>query len=98
MSNETKDSIALKWGTWKHLGLKSEAVKKVADNYEDLKWSGGAMSQVMTDEHKKCLCEIIDASNCDEILLDWEGEYVSKEKAKEYIMDYGKKKEPTNAD
>jgi len=48
------------------------------------------MARRDTDRQKQLILQIIDAVNADQIYLDWDGEYVSKEKAKEYILNYGK--------
>lgn len=42
----------------------------------------------MTPEHKKAVCDLIDALDCDTIHLDWEGKDVSKDEAKKYVMEY----------
>lgn len=39
-----------------------------------------------TDSQKAALCELIDA--VDEVWNDWEGEQMSKDAAKEYVMGY----------
>jgi len=47
------------------------------------------MMQKDTERQKEILCEVIDIVP-GKIYLEWDGEYVSKKKAKEYIMNYGK--------
>lgn len=95
MNNEEKDYLCLKWGTFKGWELKSESALAFTKKpeYQDLKWSMSAITQVMTDKHKQFICELIDACNCDTICLDWEGKEVSKEEAKKYIMEYGKERD-----
>ena len=50
--------------------------------------SWGAMTQKDTDEQKACICEAIDALDSETVHLDWDGEDVSKEQAKKYVMEY----------
>lgn len=42
-----------------------------------------------TPEQKEIICQLIDGC-AGEIYLDWDGVEVSKEKAKEYVRNYGK--------
>jgi len=49
-----------------------------------------AMAQHNTPRQKDIICELIDLCDGDTIYLDWDGEDVSKEKAKEYVMNYNK--------
>lgn len=50
---------------------------------------GSAIAHRDTPEQKELICKIIDAVDCDEIYLSWNAQYVSKEKAKEYVMTFG---------
>jgi hypothetical protein len=87
---ESKDSLTLKWGTLKAWNFESEKARKVAQEIEEqgLFWSMSAMSQVMTDAHKKAVCDLIDALDCETVHLDWDGKDVSKDEAKKYVMEY----------
>lgn len=87
---EERDSMTLKWGTLKAWSLKSERAKEVAKEIDTrgLSWSMGAAQQVMTDAHRKAVCDLIDALDCETIYLDWDGKDVSKEEAKQYVMEY----------
>jgi hypothetical protein len=49
--------------------------------------SMGAATQRDTPEQKEIICQLIDGC-AGEIYLDWDGVYVSKEKAKEYVRGY----------
>jgi hypothetical protein len=88
--SEEKDTLTLKWGTLKAWRIVSDAARKVAEDIDkrDLSWSLGAAQQVMTDEHKKAVCDLIDAVNCETICNDWTGESMTKEEAKKYVMEY----------
>jgi hypothetical protein len=48
----------------------------------------GVMAQHDNGAQKDAICELIDVVDCETIYLDWEGEDVSKEKAKEYVRGY----------
>lgn len=82
------DSITLKWGTLKGWDVHSEAAKDLLKRYVELGTSWGCATQKDTPQQKEIICQLIDC--CGEIYLDWDGVYVSKEKAKEYVLNYGK--------
>jgi len=82
-----QDYITLKWGTLKAWELTSEKGIGLLKKYKELGSSYSAMCQKDTPEQKKLICEMIDTVP-GEIYLDWDGEYVSKEKAKKYVMEY----------
>ena len=83
------ESLSLKWGTLKAWSLKTEASMAALRKYHE---AGpvlmSAMAQHDNDAQKNAICELIDAVDCETICLDWEGENVSKEKAKEYVRGY----------
>ena len=85
-----EDHITLKWGTLKAWNLTSEKGKELFKKYCDIGVSMGAATQHDTPEQKDLICQMIDTVP-GEIYLDWDGIYVSKEEAKKYVMDYGKK-------
>lgn len=81
--------ISLKWGTlksWDCTG--SEAGIKLIKEYCSLSKSMSCMSQNDTPRQKEIICELIDICDGDTIYLEWDGEDVSKEKAKEYVRNY----------
>lgn len=83
------DSVSLKWGTLKSWDIHSELGMALLKRYVEIGSSLGAMQQRDTPEQKEIICQLIDG--CEgEIYMDWDGEYVSKEKAKEYVRNYGK--------
>jgi hypothetical protein len=49
------------------------------------------MAQKDTHRQKEIICELIDLCEDGTVYLDWDGEYVSNEKAKDYVINYGKK-------
>lgn len=91
MSTEQKvDSLALKWGTLKRWEIHSETGRALLKRYHEIGSSASAMAQHDTPEQKEIICQLIDGCAGD-IYLDWDGVEVSKEKAKEYVRNYGKK-------
>ena len=50
-----------------------------------------AMMQRDTPEQKEIICKLIDLMP-GEIYLAWDGKYVSKDDAKQYVLNYGQKK------
>lgn len=85
---ETKDHLTLKWGTLKAWDFHSEKAKALLEEYGDIGSSMSAMTQHDTPRQKEILCELIDEGNFEEIYMDWDGKYVSKQEAKDYIMGY----------
>lgn len=83
------DSLTLKWGTLKSWDIHSENGLVLLKRYCEIGSSASAMMQRDTPEQKEIICQLIDGCAGD-IYLDWDGEYVSKEKAKEYVRNYGK--------
>lgn len=82
------DWLALKWGTLKGWEIHSETGLALLKRYFEIGASMGAMQQRDTPEQKEIICQLIDGCAGD-IYLDWDGVYVSKEKAKEYVRHYG---------
>ena len=91
MANK-KDYLCLKWGSLKEWNFHSKKGIKLLKEFGDIGMSASAMCQHNTDRQKDIICELIDEGNFDEVFLDWDGKYVSKEKAKKYIMEYERKK------
>jgi len=81
------DSLSLKWGTLKSWDIHSETGIALLRRYREIGCSLSAMAQRDTPEQKEIICQLIDGCAGD-IYLDWDGEYVSKEKAKEYVRNY----------
>ncbi len=83
------ESLALKWGSLKRWNIVNPDTFELLKRWHEVGVSASAIAHRDTPEQKELICKIIDAVDCDEIRLDWEGENVSKEKAKEYVMSYG---------
>ena len=85
------ESLLLKWGTIKGWELTTEKSKGIVKRYIDSGVSYGAAQQRDTPEQKQMICELIDAID-GEIENDWTGETMTKDEAKDYVLNYGTKK------
>jgi hypothetical protein len=94
---KTKDSITLKWGTLKAWHIETPEAFEFLKQWNALGQSMSVMAQNDTPEQKALLCQMIDASDVDHVFLDWDGIYVSKQEAKDYIMNYGQPRERAKA-
>lgn len=81
------ESLLLKWGTLIGWELKSDKSKAILKAWAALGMTYGAMDQRDTDEQKKLICDLIDAVD-GEIQNDWTDDMMSKDEAKEYVMNY----------
>jgi hypothetical protein len=82
------DLLALKWGTLKRWDFTEnpEAII-LMEKYNNIGSSISAMTQRDTVEQKKIICQLIDL--CDGVIYsDWSGEYMTKQQAKDYVMEY----------
>lgn len=87
---ETKDELLLKWGTLKGWRFHSEKGRALLKEYFEIGASFSAMAQRDTPRQKEIIIELID--ECNGIIQnDWDGDIYTKEQAKKYILDYGKK-------
>jgi hypothetical protein len=84
------NSLTLKWGTVKGWSLESEEARAALQKWADGGVSMSVMAQHDTPEQKEALCAAID--HMDEIWNDWDGVKMTKEEAKNYVMNYGKAK------
>ena len=83
------ESLTLKWGSLKGWDIKNPETFKLLEQWNALGTCVSAIAHRDSPEQKELICKIIDAVDCDGIYLSWDSEYVSKEKAKEYVMSYG---------
>lgn len=85
------EELTLKWGTLKGWKLNKDGPAMAAlQRYLDAgKVVYGTAQQRDNDAQKQCICDLIDALNADQIYLDWDGKYVSKDEAKKYVREYG---------
>jgi len=87
----TTNYLTLKWGTLKSWDFtNSKKGKKLLKEYHKIGASFSAMTQHDTIRQKEIICELIDLCDSDTIYLQWDGKDVSKQEAKDYVMNYGK--------
>lgn len=84
-----KESLTLKWGTLKAWEFHSKEALKLLEEYQEIGMAFGAAQQKDTARQKEIICALIDVGNFKRVYLDWDGKYVSKKEAKEYVMAYG---------
>jgi hypothetical protein len=81
--------LTLKWGTLKSWDFSdSEEGQILLRKYFDMGGSVSAAMQNDTDKQKEIICNLIDLCDGDTIYLDWDGKEVSKQEAKDYVMNY----------
>lgn len=83
----SEEYITLKWGTLKSWNITSEEGRALLKRYGELGCSISAMGQKDTPEQKEIICKLIDIVPS-RPYLDWDGKYVTKAKAKKYVMEY----------
>lgn len=79
--------LNLKWGTAKGWHLETDEAKAAMQKWADYGVSMSAALHHDTPEQQQALIEAIDLM--DEIWLDWEDRQVTREEAKEYVLNYG---------
>lgn len=91
MSGNT-ESLSLKWGTLKRWNFTpgSPAYQALMRYNAAGSHALGAAQQHDNAGQKQAIIDIIDAVDCDHIHLDWDGENVSKDDAKKYVLEYGR--------
>lgn len=89
---ENNDYLLLKWGTLKGWCFKnSPEAFEAYKEYVELGSCLSAMAQKDTPRQKELVCIMIDKVN-GPVSNDWSGEtYEDRAKAKQYVMEYGKK-------
>lgn len=83
------NKLTLKWGTLKSWDFDKKEAKALLKEYTKIGASMSCMTQRDTQRQKEIICQLIDLADGD-IFLEWDGEFVSKDKAKEYVRNYGK--------
>jgi hypothetical protein len=89
MKTEEKDYVTLKWGTVKSYSIQNEGTWALMEKYLEAGTHQSAMAQRDTDDQKELLFQVLESIG-EPVYLEWDGEYVSVEEAKEYIRNYGK--------
>jgi len=86
---KTNYYLTLKWGTLSSWNFKgSPQGEKLLKEYNEIGSSRSAVMQKDTPRQKEIICELIDICSDETIYLEWDSTNVSKEKAKEYVMNY----------
>ena len=85
----SEEYLTLKWGTLKSWNLKSEKAKELLQKWGEIGYSMSAAMHKDTPEQKQIICELIDIGDFDTVYLDWDDKEVSKDEAKEYVLNYG---------
>ena len=79
------DHLLLKWGTLKSWQVSSPKAAEALQEFFGLGVPWGAMLHHPTERQKELLCIVID--ECDgTIQKDWDGEMLTKQAAKDYVM------------
>lgn len=86
-----KNVLILKWGSVKGWELATDEAVAAMHKWASYGTCLSAACQRDTPEQKQALLEAIDLM--DEIWLDWHNVQVTREEAKEYILNYGTDKE-----
>ena len=88
---EDVNYLTLKWGTLKSWDFtNSKKGILLLNEYGTIGSSISAMAQRDTPRQKEIICELIDLCDGDTIYLDWDDKEVSKQEAKDYVMNYRK--------
>lgn len=82
---EPREHLLLKWRTLKGWKLESEVSKAAFKAFAGDGITFACMSDHLTTEQKKLLCDLIDVVD-GEIRNDWSGETMTKDEAKAYVM------------
>lgn len=85
-----EEHLTLKWGTLKSWNFGDWATPLLKE-YSDIGSSASAMTQHDTPRQKEIICELIDKGKFTTVYLDWDSKTVTKEEAKQYVLDYGEK-------
>lgn len=84
------DKLYLKWGTLKGWDAETPEFQAALQKYFDVGTTSiSAMLQHDNPAQQEAILEAIEACSGD-IINDWSGEKLSKEEARDYIMNYGK--------
>ncbi len=82
-----EEHLTLKYGTLKSWSF-GEWARPLMLEYNSLGHSMSAALQYDTKRQKEIICELIDKGNFKKVYLDWDGKYVTKKRAKKYVMGY----------
>jgi hypothetical protein len=89
--SEGAERLDLKWGTLKGWDLKSDKALDLIKRYHEYDVAWGCAQQRDTPEQKQIICDLIDAVD-GPVWNDWDGKVMTKDEAKQYVINYGAKK------
>lgn len=89
MTAKKPEHLTLKWGSLKSWHFNSDKAQELLDEWASHGYSISAMAHHETPEQKEIICKLIDIGDFDTVYLDWDGKGVSKQEAKDYVMNYG---------
>ena len=82
--------LTLKWGTLKGWDFTDNEVGlKLLREYNELGASMSAMAQHDVPRQKEIICALIDICEDGTVYNDWDGEHMTNDAAKAYVMNYG---------
>ena len=84
------ESLLLKWGTIKGWDDFTEKSQEIVKRFFADGMCMSAAADKSDEARKIILCELIDQLD-GEIQNDWTGEMMTKDEAKKYVMNYGKR-------
>lgn len=83
-----KNKLTLKYGTLKSWDFYTQKANELLDEYKKIGSKSCAIMQQDAQRQKEIICELIDECDTATIFLEMEGKYVSKQKAKQYVINY----------
>lgn len=81
------DYLLVKWGGWKSWNSENKEIQELFKKHDALGLNVSAMLQHESPEQTEIMCQIVDLID-GVIQNDWDGEYYTKERAKEYLRGY----------
>jgi hypothetical protein len=84
------ESLCLKFGTVKSWTLDPDG-NAAPIMAEYIARFCGVQGQIRSPEQQEMLCKLIDSLSTEDIVGDWDGKIMSKDDAKNYVINYQKK-------
>lgn len=86
MELNIENRLTLKWGALKSWKFCSEKANELIEEYE----KADDITDRCTPKQKEIICELIDICDDATIYIHYYGKFVSKDEAKEYVLNYYK--------
>jgi hypothetical protein len=84
-----EEYLTLKWGSLKSWNFNSDEAKSLLEEYFERGVSMSAAFHHDDDRQKEIVIELIDIGDFDTVYLDWDATEVTKQEAKDYVINYG---------